>query len=320
MGQAIRAVGQERRPPWCGCSRPGDGDWCAECAARVFRRDGVLSPVNLFDAEPFRSERASEEFRRFYRLARGDAAAAELGAGWSQLRFKSHLLLPWLWRLLSGCERLRGLARAALGARTVLLWSTDWCVKPAGSLANFSWHQDSTYSGFADGAATVWVAFSDVGVSSGPVLFRRGSHRLGQLPHQETVDASNLLALGQTIPDDPEGWSALPLHRAELRAGQASAHHFRTVHSSSQNLASHDRVGLALRIVAADAPRDGPPRPVRERATLLFGDPQEGSRHFDLEPPPQLELGRRELAEWHESMEREKANYFHGTSGVQDYK
>ena len=68
---------------------------------------------------------------------------------------------------------------------TVVVWSTDWCVKGAHSAGYFSWHQDSTYSGFGEDAVTCWLAFSAVKEESGPLVFKLGSHKLGQLWHRE---------------------------------------------------------------------------------------------------------------------------------------
>ncbi|OLP91871.1 hypothetical protein AK812_SmicGene26372 [Symbiodinium microadriaticum] len=138
-----------------------------------------------------------------------------------------------------------------------VIWSTDWCVKPRSSPQHFTWHQDSTYSKFGLNGCTLWLAFSHVKASSGPILYRRFSQRMGQLKHVEDAsDSSNLLAFGQYIPED----EPTPLRR--------------------------------------------------DRATLLSGQPEEA--HFELEAPPQEELGDKELAEWRKSMDREKAMYFEG--------
>ena len=117
-------------------------------------------------------------------------------------------------------ERLKEVARTLFQSETVVIWSTDWCVKPVASEGHFSWHQDSTYSRFGHEALTLWIAFSDLDSEiCGPVLFKKGSHQLGQMPHIETKTAegsnNNMLALGQTIPDvfdkEAEGVRGRPL-------------------------------------------------------------------------------------------------------------
>lgn len=201
-------------------------------------------------------------------------------------------------------DRLKEIACALLATDDVVIWSTDWCVKPSSSDDHFTWHQDSTYSNFGEEGATVWLAFSHVRTTSGPLLFRRSSHLLGQLPHKESEDESNLLAFGQYIPEVQEGrceWTLMETVPAELEPGQASAHSFLTVHRSSSNSDSEDRVGLAVRIVRASA---GLGR--ADRVTHLCGSAQS----FEIEAAPEIEFGKRELREWELSMEREKAMYF----------
>ena len=131
----------------------------------------------------------------------------------------------------------------------------------------FSWHQDSTYSGFSgDDAVTFWVAFGPVTEEMGPLQYRVGTHALGQLRHEERPEeraAGNMLAFGQTIPPSgsgsdsakaaatattivratttstatattPAAWdddTAFPIAvAAPLAPGEASVHNFSLVH------------------------------------------------------------------------------------------
>ena len=121
-------------------------------------------------------------------------------------------------------------AAAALCSEDLVVWSTDWVVKDGLKSSNssdekkrgtssdtpatgggggghgqyFSWHQDSTYSGFSgDDAITFWVAFGAVTAEMGPLQYRVGTHALGQLRHEERPEEraeGNMLAFGQTIP------------------------------------------------------------------------------------------------------------------------
>eukprot|EP00961_Rhodomonas_salina_P067390 905139-Rhodomonas_salina.4 len=186
-------------------------------------------------------------------------------------------------------------------------------------------------------------------MSSGPVLFKPGTHTLGQLRHEEhaTDNDGNLLAFGQSIPEDAEaeerlsdgghedhadadhghhphdavaacssasqrrGWASRPtVAAADLRPGEASAHSMRVVHSSQPNRDAHARVGLAMRLVTGEA---GQGR--RDRVTLLCGD-RAHVGGFELEEHvPEEEFGARELREWDLSMAREKEMYFAGRNG-----
>lgn len=270
-----------------------------------YHENGFCFPLPLFSSvgKPF-----SETFFPRYQTFRNRCLQQGL---WSEYRFKSHLLLPWLHDLLVGNDRLKDAACALLQTDTVLIWSTDWCVKPRSSPEHFTWHQDSTYSKFGNDAATVWLAFSQVGEHSGPLLFRSKSHLLGQLPHSESTDVSNLLAFGQYIPDTSRSpaseveWTELETVPAYLQPGEASVHSFLTIHSSQANQEQQDRVGLAIRIVAASA---GVHR--HDRVTHLCGTGN--VYNFELEDAPREEFGSKELASWNASMEREKAMYFSG--------
>lgn len=276
---------------------------------RRYELDGFCFPLEFFPEQLFR-----HEFLPRYEVFRSKCMQQQK---WSDYRFKSHLFLPWLHDMLVKNDRLKDAARALLATDDVVIWSTDWCVKPRSSQHHFTWHQDSTYSKFGAGGTTLWLAFSHVRRTSGPLLFRRSSHLLGQLQHMESEDESNLLAFGQYIPEfpDPEhkpadyahctdgstSWTSMEIVPAELQPGQASAHNFLTIHSSAANSDDADRVGLAVRIVRASA---GIGR--NDRVTHLCGS----ASAFEIEAPPTTEFGSRELREWELSMEREKQMYF----------
>ena len=262
-----------------------------------YNSDGFCFPLQLFPEQLF--------CREFFPRYESFHQTCLLQKKWSDFRFKSHLLLPWLYEMLVNNDHLKEMACALLATDDVVIWSTDWCVKPTSSRHHFTWHQDSTYSKFGEEGATLWLAFSHVRTTSGPLLFRRSSHLLGQLPHIESEDESNLLAFGQYIPDERlEGrnWTSMEIVPAELNPGQASVHSFLTIHSSAANCDECDRVGLAVRIVRASA---GIGR--NDRATHLCG---RSTETFEMEAAPETEFGSKEMREWELSMEREKAMYF----------
>ena len=268
--------------------------------AKQYREDGFCFPLQFFSAEQI-----CQEFYPRYKDFHSECLQKKK---WSEYRFKSHLLLPWLNEMLVNNDALKNLAQELLGS-DVVIWSTDWCVKPKCSQHHFTWHQDSTYSKFLEDGVTVWLAFSHVRASSGPLLFRKSSHLLGQLPHVESEDESNLLAFGQYIPEDTgdrneSDWNSLEVVTAELQPGQASAHSFLTIHSSSPNKDLEDRVGLAVRLVRTSA---GLHR--HDRVTHLCGNKFD-EFNFEREETPQTTFGQKELAEWRKSMDREKSLYF----------
>ena len=126
----------------------------------------------------------------------------------------------------------------------ILVWSTGIFVKPAHSASFVSWHQDLTYWGLSsDRQVSVWLAFSPVNEENGCMRFLPGSHRHGQLPHEDIVDQENLLTRGQrAVIDFDESESV----RVELEPGQASLHHGHLLHCSGPNHSDHPRLGLVI--------------------------------------------------------------------------
>ena len=351
---------------------PAGGEIPASVGTEVqgFDDRGFAFPVTVFEAalratlqdryRCFREEVANLE-------SAGGRPAGDLGVAqtWANLRFRSHLFLPWLHDLLFSPARngpLVAAARSALKTDDLVVWSTDWCVKDAARatedaaradgcgqrpLGFFSWHQDSTYSGFSGAqAVTFWIAFSDVlDGAAGPLRFRAGSHRLGQLPHVERPgQPGNMLSLGQTVAEDVFRERVAHLREevaVPLQTGQASVHDFSVVHASDENRGRCARVGLAVRVVRADAFSEvekfchrcalGCPERVTPLSCQAAGRPGGGDdrEHFDalyayfsdaarwcfeLEPRAEGDGDRafspNSLREWATSMMRENDAYF----------
>ena len=249
-------------------------------------------------------------------------------------------------------KTLRNVARALFRSETIVIWSTDWCVKPLSSEGHFSWHQDSTYSHFGEEALTIWIAFSDLDSDiCGPVAFKRGSHILGQMPHVEKkqskeangddTDDNNMLAFGQTIPDrfdsemldmlkhlDPKSLSTQQMSwvtafqtsvACPLKCGMASAHSFVTIHSSQANRhPDRDRVGLAIRLVNCEA-NSGKLQQRPDCVTLLCGNPEDVKMFGCFELRPLEEFGEQEMKEWQLSIQKENEFYFKSSSNVKEY-
>lgn len=225
-------------------------------------------------------------------------------------RFKCHLILPAINRYLVRNEKLIQIVQELLATENILCWSTDWNIKYAGKGGVYLPHQDSTYAGLSppNKVLTVWIAISDpVFELDGCLHFWSGSHKLGQLEHTTNGDkaSNNLLAHNQRC-DPPDSQPPISIC---LRAGQATIHSFYTVHASGVNRNNQDRVGFAIRYMAADVKQTGR---IRECVTLISGCLEH--QGFGLEPilpqdPSKIELARGRLAQL-ESLRRERLNYF----------
>ena len=254
------------------------------------------------------------------------------------------MYLPWLWDIIVENEQLKRVAKELFGSETIVIWSTDWCVKPCKSEGHFSWHQDSTYSQFAEDALTLWIAFSDIDSEiCGPVAFKLGSHKLGQMPHIEKHDgangsSNNMLALGQTIPEHFDSYTIEKLQftganritdeqkkwmsnhqmvtACPLSCGTASAHSFLTIHSSQPNRhPAKDRIGLALRLINGEFNKS---EKRSDRVTLLCGKQEDVKRFGGFEKRPVKEFGEEEMKEWQLSIMKENEFYFQ-SSNVKQY-
>ncbi len=168
------------------------------------------------------------------------------------------------------CPQVGRRVAAMTGSRRVQVWASQLLIKPPGSKAagNVGWHQDRQYWRMwqtDEGLFTAWIALSEVGPASGPMLFVRGSHRWGFL------DRGNFFAKDQhklreeiAVPAG-ESWEEVP---ALLPLGGLSVHHCLTYHGSNANLSDSARWSLAVHL------RD-------ERALPVPGDQGYYTAHLD---------------------------------------
>ena len=149
-------------------------------------------------------------------------------------RYKSHLVFPWFNRLMRH-PAILDLVRAILG-NDLMVWTTHIYPKEPGDGRFVSWHQDSAHWGLdSDQVLTVWVALTDTTRENGCMRMIPGSHHKGQVAHQDTQDANNILTRGQTIQD---GINEEKSVWVELKAGEASIHHVDMFHASTPNCSS----------------------------------------------------------------------------------
>jgi hypothetical protein len=277
--------------------------------AAQYAAEGFVSPVRVLSASG-----AAEALAQLNAWA---AATFKNGEVVGDLRFKPHLFLPFVSRLVRH-PAILDTVQAALGTENLVLWSSD---RPAGSGGFFSAHQDATFTGLApaERGVTVWLALSEpVDEAHGCMVFWPTSHLRGQLKHLEEPerDANNMLSRGQRVEDALE--QSYSPFVAELHAGEASLHHFHLVHKSGPNGGTSQRVGLAMRYIAADVRQTGR---VRECVTLVRGQMEHDG--FDLEPQlpanataEDVEAG---MVAHADAMRRETANYFDTAEGIEAY-
>ncbi len=242
-----------------------------------WRRDGAIWPIDLLTPEE-----AGEYAKRFKALE--DSIDGEVQ---DRFRIKAHLPFPWLWDLIRH-PRLADVVEDLLGP-DIVCWGSSFFTKKAHDPRFVSWHQDTTYYGLEPPESiTAWIAFTRSDTESGCMRFIPGSHAAATvLPHDETHDAENLLARGQTIHEIDESTAT----EMPLEPGQMSIHHNMTVHSSEPNRADYARIGFAIHLVSADV------RQVHFDGALgirLRGEDRNGN--WTEDPPPAYEMAPESLA------------------------
>ncbi|MCC6291212.1 MAG: phytanoyl-CoA dioxygenase family protein [Bryobacterales bacterium] len=209
-----------------------EGDW---------RRDGIVVARELFSA----AELAEIE-SQVGKLLSGESGLPvhelvyEPGSNPPRLRnaFRLHQYSSFFYDLARR-PALTGVMRELLGS-PLRLYSSQMFLKPGLVGTEVPWHQDMPYWPFAPAEmATAWIALDDTTIENGCVRFLKGSHTLGELPHEPSGVTGNSLRLAA---------SAVPAACAEeaiqVTKGSVVIHHCLTVHRSDPNSSPHDRRGL----------------------------------------------------------------------------
>ncbi|XP_045212191.1 L-threonyl-[L-threonyl-carrier protein] 4-chlorinase-like [Mercenaria mercenaria] len=240
-----------------------------------FSRDGYLTGLDVL---------TDEEVAYFLKsfLAYEERLGGKVTGAY---RFKSHLLLPWMYKLVTHPKILE-IVKQIFGP-DILCWSTDLFPKDPGTGKECAWHQDATYVGMdPPDALTVWVALTESNLQNGCVQFSKESHLKGQMEHTKTFADNSMLLYGQEIPVDVDKSTVV---HAVLKPGQASVHHIMTVHASGPNKGDGRRIGIAVRYCGAYIKQQ---QGIGDSAMLVCG---KDHGNFPLEPTPVVEFGPDEV-------------------------
>ncbi len=263
--------------------------------AATYRRDGAVHPVRVMPHEEALALRERLE-------------AAEVNAGGKfdgGLRFKPHLLFPWLYDLVRD-PRITGPVSEVLGD-DVLCWATNFFTKEAHDPAYVSWHQDSTYWGLSGPeVCTAWLALSPSTVASGCMRVVPGTH-VEQIDHVDTHAQDNMLSRGQVVQTDIDDDTAVDV---VLQPGEMSLHHVQLVHGSRPNTTADRRIGFAIRYAA---PHLHQLYSDEDSATLARGSDRYG--HFAPEQRPDRDLDPAALDRHRHLLDVHSKILYRGTDG-----
>lgn len=212
-----------------------------------YRRDGIVFPAGQIDVTGFVEH--FEDFQKRSMDRRGKTTY-----------IKPHLVSAWvnevarLPAIVDPVEQILG--------PDIVLWTSDWNVKRAGTGDYVPWHQDSPYWNLStDEVVTVWIAIGDVTEANGAMRVVLGSHANGRIGEinadgniyeayetgQRTTDDDCMFPFAHLT--DEHGRTAVPV---ELKSGEFSIHDVNIVHGGGPNPSDRDRIGLGFRYISAD--------------------------------------------------------------------
>ncbi len=236
-----------------------------ESQKQNYRDGGFITPLNCMSTDAAGELRRSmEDFERESGLSLT-----------TDLHFKTHLYFSRLVELARNPAILD--AVEDLIGPDILVFASNFWIKGGKDQKYVSWHQDSAYFGLSPHEeVTAWVALTDSDRSNGCMRVLPGSHLETAQEHVETFHEKNLLARGQSI----DGIDEARTVDLELKAGQFSLHHERTVHGSLANESEDARIGYALFMIPTHVRSTIGRRP----AWLVRGEDRYG--HWDPDPEP----------------------------------
>ena len=271
--------------------------------ADSFRENGFLYPLPGLTPEEVAECRSGLD-RLETELG---CAVADADVKW---RSQGHAHSPWLDRLVRH-PRILDAIEDVIGP-DILVWTSTFFIKEAGSQTYAAWHQDGGYFGLEPKVSVcAWVALTGASREAGCMeqLSVHGKPRLYQ--HSPMGLPNSINRAGQTIIEDFD--QANPAAMA-LEAGSFSLHHELAIHRSAPNGASHRRIGVGLNFMPPHVRVDGP---VRCKAMLVRGEDKYG--HFDLYDPPRVERDAAALAMHQEVSDRYRENYRHQVTQHEEY-
>ncbi|MEV0159464.1 ectoine hydroxylase-related dioxygenase (phytanoyl-CoA dioxygenase family) [Nonomuraea fuscirosea] len=237
-----------------------------------FQADGFLFPVELLErAEAQEYATALRTYREITRRAGG-----LLRQRWNYP--KIHLLTRWADALVHH-EAAVDLAESLIGP-DLLVWSTNIFERPEHSPARLAWHQDAPYygwEGFEGRAIRVWIALTPTSRANGTMLYCRGSHAGGLVPHGFTGSSMGDLLQGERAAYEIAQEDVLSV---DLEPGQCAVHTPATVHSSGPSTGETERLCFAVDYI------DPAVRPLHgdDSALLVRGEDRHG--HYVPERRP----------------------------------
>ena len=236
-----------------------------------YRNDGFLCPLSALTSDS--ADRYRDQFLAF---EKSDLAKSAADLHKDIYLFKPYLILKWVDELVHE-PGLLDLAESLIGPN-IMCWSAGIFQKAPRSPNYVSWHQDAVYYGLSpvDHVVRVWVALSSARVENGTLLYVRGAHKEGLLPHDPTEADDNLLVNNETVRFDADAYEQVPVI---LDPGEVAIHHLHMPHASGANRSDEWRINLVITYLSPDVRQDhGPDSALLVRGRDDFGNFEPESR------------------------------------------
>jgi ectoine hydroxylase-related dioxygenase (phytanoyl-CoA dioxygenase family) len=255
--------------------------------------------MNTYDQQGFLTnlDVLGPEFLAMYDEIMEADAKQDLSRGF---RTKANVLYPSV-HAFTKSQKVLEIAREILRTNDIHCWDSMVWVKRAGVQQRVSPHQDGTYWNFAPKhrAFTMWVPLQPVSTYNGSIEYAAGSHRIGQLRHEDMPASDNLLVRGQTVTAE---FAFEPL--VDMSFGSATIHHPFCVHRSGSNSTLVDRRALNFMFVSYECKPiiDSP----MEWTVCISGD--HDPEHWRASPEPKTNIEDNEVA-WRLAHAAQRSNY-----------
>lgn len=133
-------------------------------------------------------------------------------------------------------------------SRAIRLFDDQAIYKPPNVAANqtaVGWHTDHSYWSTCSSKSmlTAWIPLHDSDANNGTLYVVDGSHRWPESEHVRGFNDPDLEHLAQSLGREVPPQSIIPL---QLRKGQVSFHHMRTLHASGSNNSACGRFAVAV--------------------------------------------------------------------------
>ena len=253
-----------------------------------FWTDGFYLPVRALSADQAHDQRAALEAD----LARWENNPDLLRTMTDYRRSNFHVVSRWGAQIASH-PLILDCVEQIIGP-DVLLWMTEVIIKEPQTPTIISMHQDLTYWGMddQDKQVTAWLALTDATPDNGCMSFVRGSHKQGQVTHNDTYAQDNALSRGQEI---EVSYEEKDLVMCALNAGEVSFHHGHMFHGSGPNKTDDRRIGIVMRYIS---PQMKPAVAMRDYAMLVRGANRQG--HYTCVAAPASDFSAKAMRLWDE--------------------